>query len=319
MEPKDRQTPPDARAQHRAYVLNHVLTGGLTAGEAARVLGLSVREVRRLLKRYRADDAAGLVHGNRERTPAHRVPAAIRELAIELATTTYAGVNHSHLADARRAARRQAQPDPGRARPRRCRDRLDRRPQRPSQGPGRAPVGGRSRTGSSASCAWPGITTIEDASACLPEFLDRHNARFAVPAADPRASLAAAARRPRLRSHVLLPLSAPGQSRQHGPAGWALDLALPRRADGRSWAGRSVTVGERLDGSLWVSHADLCVPLAPAPADPGQLRARRLSRPTEDRPELDLGLLAPAPSAERRASRPAADHPWRRRYSGRGR
>ena len=39
----------DARAQQRVYVLNHVLTGGLTAEEAARVLELSIRQVRRLL------------------------------------------------------------------------------------------------------------------------------------------------------------------------------------------------------------------------------------------------------------------------------
>lgn len=49
----------DARAQHRLYVLNHVLTAGLTVEEAARVLELSVRQVRLLLRRYRADGAAG--------------------------------------------------------------------------------------------------------------------------------------------------------------------------------------------------------------------------------------------------------------------
>ena len=64
----------DARVQHRLYVLNHILTGGLTAEEAARVLDLSIRQVRRLLKRYRADGSAGLVHGNHDRTPAHRIP-----------------------------------------------------------------------------------------------------------------------------------------------------------------------------------------------------------------------------------------------------
>lgn len=89
----------DARAQRRLYVLNHVLTGGLTAGEAARVLGLSVRQVRRLLKRYRADDAKGLLHGNQGRRPAHRIPDEIRQRVIVLATTTYAGVNHAHLAE----------------------------------------------------------------------------------------------------------------------------------------------------------------------------------------------------------------------------
>jgi transposase len=89
----------DARAQRRLYVLNHVLTGGLSAEEAARVLKLSIRQVRRLLRRYRADGSAGLVHGNRDRVPGHRIPDAIRERVVELATTTYAGVNHTHLAE----------------------------------------------------------------------------------------------------------------------------------------------------------------------------------------------------------------------------
>src|SRR5207245_11566179 len=92
----------DARAQHRLFVLNHVLSGGLTAEEAARVLELSVRQVRRLLKRYRADSAAGLVHGNQGRRPADRIADEVRARIVELATTTYAGVNHTHLAELRR-------------------------------------------------------------------------------------------------------------------------------------------------------------------------------------------------------------------------
>ncbi len=55
--------------------------------------------VRRLLRRYRADDAAGLVHGNHGRRPAHRIDDQLRARVVELATTTYAGVNHSHLAE----------------------------------------------------------------------------------------------------------------------------------------------------------------------------------------------------------------------------
>jgi hypothetical protein len=89
----------DARAQHRLFVRNHVLTGGLTAPAAARVLHLSVRQVNRLLKRYRAVGPAGLVHGNHARTPAHRTPDAVRARIVELATTTYALVNHAHLAE----------------------------------------------------------------------------------------------------------------------------------------------------------------------------------------------------------------------------
>ncbi|MBM4408630.1 MAG: ISNCY family transposase [Chloroflexi bacterium] len=89
----------DARAQQRIYVLNHVLAGALTAAEAGRILKRSERQIRRLLDRYRVLGAAGLVHGNRGRAPAHRTPDELRARLIELATTTYAGVNRAHLAE----------------------------------------------------------------------------------------------------------------------------------------------------------------------------------------------------------------------------
>ncbi len=98
MEPKDRQTPPDARAQHRAYVLEHVVNGGLTIDQAATILKLSTRQVDRLRARH-ADGPAALAHGNRGRPPANRIDAARRARVVELATTTYAWVNHTHLAE----------------------------------------------------------------------------------------------------------------------------------------------------------------------------------------------------------------------------
>ena len=94
MEPKDRQLPPDARAQHRAYVLEHVVNGGLTIDQAATILKPSTRQVDRLLARY-GEGPAALAHGNRGRTPANRLGDAQRALLVELATTTYAGVNHT--------------------------------------------------------------------------------------------------------------------------------------------------------------------------------------------------------------------------------
>jgi transposase len=89
----------DARAQHRLYVLNHVLTGELTARQAAVYLELSVRQVRRLLAAYRREGASGLIHGNRGRPASNRLPPDLRDRLVELATTTYAGVNRAHLAD----------------------------------------------------------------------------------------------------------------------------------------------------------------------------------------------------------------------------
>jgi hypothetical protein len=53
MEPKDRQ------AQHRAYILDHVVAGSLKLDEAARMLGLPTRGVRRLIVRH-TDGPVGL-------------------------------------------------------------------------------------------------------------------------------------------------------------------------------------------------------------------------------------------------------------------
>jgi transposase len=89
----------DGRAQRRLYVLNHVLASELTAPEAAAFLNLSVRTVRRLLSRYRAEGAAAVVHGNAGRVPSNRIDDATRARLVEFATTRYADVNRAHLAD----------------------------------------------------------------------------------------------------------------------------------------------------------------------------------------------------------------------------
>jgi transposase len=67
--------------------------------EAAELLGLSTRQVRRLLAAYEQDGVAGLVHGNRGRQPAHTTAAEVRQRVQELAQTTYAGINHQHLTE----------------------------------------------------------------------------------------------------------------------------------------------------------------------------------------------------------------------------
>ena len=85
--------------QQRLVVLNRVLTGDLTAAEAADALGRSVRQVRRMLAAYRKEGAAALAHGNRGRTPAHALDPALGQRVIALARTTYAGCNDTHLSE----------------------------------------------------------------------------------------------------------------------------------------------------------------------------------------------------------------------------
>lgn len=87
------------REQKRLMVLNRVLAGQWTRAQAAQVLGLSERQVRRLVGAYERAGAAALVHGNRGRQPAHALPAAVRERVLELARGTYAGFNHQHLTE----------------------------------------------------------------------------------------------------------------------------------------------------------------------------------------------------------------------------
>jgi transposase len=443
MEPKDRATPPDARAQHRAFVLEHVRNGGLTIGQAAAILSLSTRQVGRLLARS-ADGPARLAHGNRGRTPANRLDGVLRARLVELATTTYDGVNRAHLAEllaereglvvAPRTLRRilaeaAVQPVRTRRSPRHRsrRERMARegmllqtdgsrhrwfgpdlpfatlvgtiddatsrvtggtfRAAEDAAGyftafaqtadryglPGavysdrhgifiternRPPTLAEQLTGKrsftqvgraleEAGIGWvgahsaeakgrverlwgtlqdrlvtelrlEGITTIEAANAFLPGFLDRHNERFAVPAADPEPAW-----RPwpdGLSSESVLCFHYPRRVGRDNTVSWSDgDLALPRRSDSRSWVGRSVVLQERLDGSLWVSHDGRCVPVRPAPPDAGQLRARRFRSPSDRDRAADLAERldaeeSPAPAPPRDVvRRPGPDHPWRGR------
>ena len=55
------------REQRRAWVLSRVEAEEMSVPEAARLLGLTERSIRRLRERMRQAGPAGLVHGNRGR------------------------------------------------------------------------------------------------------------------------------------------------------------------------------------------------------------------------------------------------------------
>ena len=131
------------KEQKRVMVLNEVEAGRLKGREAAVLLGLSLRQVRRLLAAYRERGAAGLAHGNRGRISSRHLPEAIRERIVELAHSPYADYNDQHLTEVLaerhgiqvsrstvRTLRRQAGlPSPRRHRPSRHRQRRPRYPQ----------------------------------------------------------------------------------------------------------------------------------------------------------------------------------------------
>jgi transposase len=85
--------------QKRLLVLNAVVAGQSTVAEAAASLGLSQRQVRRVLAAYGKEGAAALAHGNRGRRPAHATSPEVAHQVVALAQTTYQGCNQQHLRD----------------------------------------------------------------------------------------------------------------------------------------------------------------------------------------------------------------------------
>src|SRR5947209_5743664 len=89
----------NAKEQRRVMVLTEVVSGAVSVPEAAALLHLSQRQVKRLLAGFRRDGVGALVHGNRGRQPAHTLSAETREAVRELATGKYVGFNQVHLTE----------------------------------------------------------------------------------------------------------------------------------------------------------------------------------------------------------------------------
>ena len=86
--------------QVQRYEIGKALCEGcMTNDEAALALGLCRRQVQRLKHRLQAAGPQGLVHGNTARPPANKTPEQRKQQVVDLAITTYAQFNFSHLAD----------------------------------------------------------------------------------------------------------------------------------------------------------------------------------------------------------------------------
>lgn len=83
----------------REFVLRELDAQRMTAAEGARGLGLSERQVRRLLAAYRQEGAAAVVHGNRGRTPINALTPDVRQTILDLAQTAYVGFNQTHFTE----------------------------------------------------------------------------------------------------------------------------------------------------------------------------------------------------------------------------
>lgn len=131
------------RQWKRLDAVERIGRGTLTLREAAEVLGLSQRQVRRLRRAVKRCGARGVVHGNTGRAPQHRVAEEVREQIVELRRKKYAGFNDQHFTEklcevegvtisrpsVQRLLRAAGIGPPRRRRPRKHRRRRDRKPQ----------------------------------------------------------------------------------------------------------------------------------------------------------------------------------------------
>ena len=77
----------NTQEQKRAMILNRVQAGQLSVAEAAEVLDLSARQMRRILAAYEKEGPAALAHRNRGRKPVHSISEAVRAQVVDLART----------------------------------------------------------------------------------------------------------------------------------------------------------------------------------------------------------------------------------------
>ena len=83
--------------QQRVEVVQALMDSRLTVPQAAHVLGLSERQVWRLLTRARDDGLAGLLHAGRGREPVNKSDQRLWQRVLKLAAEKYRGVNDRHL------------------------------------------------------------------------------------------------------------------------------------------------------------------------------------------------------------------------------
>ncbi len=87
------------RERHRLRVLHSVLEGQRTQTEAARLLRLTPRHVRRLLKRLQHQGDAALIHGLRGQPSNHRKDAKLRRRVLQLYRKDYHDFGPTFAAD----------------------------------------------------------------------------------------------------------------------------------------------------------------------------------------------------------------------------
>ncbi len=83
--------------KQRANIISAVMDGKLDVKDAGRILGKSVRQIFRLLRRMREEGIEGLIHKNRGKASLFRLKDRVRDKVLMVAQGKYRDVNDTHM------------------------------------------------------------------------------------------------------------------------------------------------------------------------------------------------------------------------------
>jgi transposase InsO family protein len=84
---------------HRMHVVGLTVEGRETVGGAAKLLGISPRQVKRLRRKVKEQGVEGLLHGNRRKAAWNKTISETISQVLQLARGRYQGLNDTHLAE----------------------------------------------------------------------------------------------------------------------------------------------------------------------------------------------------------------------------
>ena len=87
------------REIHRMHVVRLTIEGRETVGRAARLLGISPRQMKRLRRKMKERGVEGLLHGNRGKAAWNKTASEKIEKLLELAQGRYQGLSDTHLSE----------------------------------------------------------------------------------------------------------------------------------------------------------------------------------------------------------------------------
>lgn len=91
------------RDQLRFQMISDYLAGKIHRSRVAEVLGISLRQVSRLVGKVRKDGIWGILHGNREMNPVNRVSKEYKKMVMDLVKERYFDFNVTHCREKLRA------------------------------------------------------------------------------------------------------------------------------------------------------------------------------------------------------------------------